>query len=139
MCDDQQYFEYNCPKVYVGLKCEYQDETKVRKPNNYTTTNNNEVKVTNYMSGVLGSWNDFYGKISISRVKDSAGNHVWSVSINKLYQGNIIANKKFTKTINNAIIKIVREKDIQPSLLLYILLLIRLVTCKKYNTSLIFV
>lgn len=101
MCDDQQYFEYNCPKVYVGLKCEYQDETKVRKPNNYTTTNNNEVKVTNYMSGVLGSWNDFYGKISISRVKDSAGNHVWTVSINKLYQGNIIANKKFTKTINN--------------------------------------
>ena len=101
MCDDQEYFEYNCPKVYVGLKCEYQDETKVRKPNNYTTTNNNEVKVTNYMSGVLGNWNDFYGKISISRVKDSAGNHVWTVSLNKLSQGNIIANKKFTKTINN--------------------------------------
>ena len=101
MCDDQEYFEYNCPKVYVGLKCEYQDETKVRKPNSYTTINNNEVKVTNYMSGVLGNWNDFYGKISISRVKDSAGNHVWTVSLNKLSQGNIIANKKFTKTINN--------------------------------------
>lgn len=101
MCDDQEYFEYNCPKVYVGLKCEYQDATKVKKPNSYTTTNNNEVKVTNYMSGVLGDWNDFYGKVSISRVKDKNGNHVWTVSINKLYKGTIIANKKFTKIINN--------------------------------------
>lgn len=101
MCDDQEYFEYNCPKVYVGLKCEYQDETKVKKPNSYTSTNNNEVKVTNYMSGVLGNWNDFYGKISISRIKDTAGNHVWTVSLNKLSNGTIIANKKFTKIINN--------------------------------------
>ena len=101
MCDDQEYFEYNCPKVYVGLKCEYQDETKVKKPNSYTSTNNNEVKVTNYMSGVLGNWNDFYGKISISRIKDNAGNHVWTVSLNKLSNGTIIANKKFTKIINN--------------------------------------
>ena len=100
MTDDQEYFEYNCPKVYVGLKCEYQDETKVRKPNSYTTNSNNEIKVTNYMSGVLGDWNDFYGKISISRIKDKNGNYVWTVSLNKLYKGTIIANKKFTKIIN---------------------------------------
>ena len=85
----------------MGLKCEYQDETKVKKPNSYTSTNNNEVKVTNYMSGVLGNWNDFYGKISISRIKDNDGNHVWTVSLNKLSNGTIIANKKFTKIINN--------------------------------------
>lgn len=98
--DNNEYYEYTQPKIYVGLKTLYEDTTKVPPPKSYSTGDGGNIKVTNYLGGQLGSWNDFYGDITVERKKDNVGNHIWTVNLRKIKDGVVVLNKKVSQTIN---------------------------------------
>lgn len=100
MYDDNKYYEYTYPMAQIGNRTVLKDNTKVPPPKHLTVTNasgdTTTVKVTNYMSGKLGDWNDFYGDWNISRKKDN-GNYIWEVSVTKIKDGVV---KKTQKEVN---------------------------------------
>lgn len=113
MYDDNEYYEYTYPKCNIGSRTVLKDNTKVPKPKSMTTTEDNgSVKVTNYMSGKLGDWNDFYGDWNISRKKVD-GNYIWEVSVTKIKDGVV---KKTLKKVN------IKYNDLPTSKLAYVAL-----------------
>lgn len=113
MYDDNKYYEYTYPKCNIGSRTVLKDNTKVPKPDSNTTTEDNgSVKVTNYMSGKLGDWNDFYGDWNISRKKVD-GNYIWEVSVTKIKDGVV---KKTLKKVN------IKYNDLPTSKLAYVAL-----------------
>lgn len=92
--DEQQYFEYTKPLVQIGNKIVLQDTTKVPKPNSSTVDDNGTLKTTNYLSGKLGDYNEFYGKVTLKRYKEN-GQYVWDVVLQKIVDGVV---KKTTAT-----------------------------------------
>lgn len=113
MYDDNEYYEYTYPKCNIGSRTVLKDNTKVPKPKSMTTTEDNgSVKVTNYMSGKLGDWNDFYGDWNISRKKVD-GNYIWEVSVMKIKDGVV---KKTLKKVN------IKYNDLPTSKLAYVAL-----------------
>lgn len=99
--DSNEYYEYTQPVVYVGMNTYWKDDTVVPPPKTYTTSSNNEVKINSYLSGVKGDWNDFYGAISLSRIKTRDGNYEWTLYLRKIHNGNIINSKHIKKIINS--------------------------------------
>lgn len=100
--DDNEYYEFNQPSITVGVNhILFKDSTIAPAPKSYKTESNGQVKYTNYLSGVYGSWNDFYGHISIERTKNSDGNYTWTYNISKLWNGSVILNKKGSLKIPN--------------------------------------
>lgn len=101
LCDENKWYEYTYPKIVIGNRTVLSDDTKVPPPKTTTTKTTDSdgkttVKVTNYLSGALGSWNDFYGKFELSRLKDKDGNCYWDASVYKLKEG--VVMKTSTKT-----------------------------------------
>lgn len=90
MYDDNKYYEYTYPLAEIGNRTVLKDNTKVPPPKHLTVTNasgdTTTVKVTNYMSGKIGDWNEFYGDWNISRKKVD-GNYIWEVSVTKIKDG----------------------------------------------------
>lgn len=90
MYDDNKYYEYTYPMAQIGNRTVLKDNTKVPPPKHLTVTNasgdTTTVKVTNYMSGKIGDWNEFYGDWNISRKKVD-GNYIWEVSVTKIKDG----------------------------------------------------
>lgn len=99
--DSNEYYEYTQPAVYVGMNTFWKDTTVVPPPKNYTTSSNNEVKINSYLSGEKGDWNDFYGAISLSRIKTQDGNYEWTLYLRKIQNGNIVNKQHIKKIINS--------------------------------------
>lgn len=101
LIDDNKWYEYTCPTFQIGNTVVLKDNTKVPPPKSGATSSgtadsSTTVKVTNYLSGALGNWNDFFGELKIKRTKDKAGNYIWEVKCNKLSAGVIV--KSMSKT-----------------------------------------
>ena len=115
MYDDNEYYEYTYPKCNIGSRTVLKDNTKVPKPDSNTTTEDSGlVKVTNYMSGKLGSWNEFWGTWTISRKKVS-NKYEWNVQVQKIKDGKVT---KTQKTLN------IKYSDLPTEALSYVVLYI---------------
>lgn len=118
MYDDNKYYEYTYPMAQIGNRTVLKDNTKVPPPKHLTVTNasgdTTTIKVTNYMSGKLGDWNDFYGDWNISRKKVD-GNYIWEVSVTKIKDG---VATKIQKEVN------IKYNDLPTGKLAYVALYI---------------
>ena len=102
LIDDNEYYEYTQPSITVGTNhVLYKDNTQVPAPKSYAENNNGTIKNTSYLSGAVGTWNDFYGNVTLERKKDSKGNYIWSYTINKISSGNIVNQKTGSLQLNN--------------------------------------
>ena len=102
LIDDNEYYEYTQPSITVGTNhVLYKDNTQVPAPKSYTENSSGSIKNTQYLSGTAGTWNDFYGNVTLERKKDSKGNYVWSYTINKISSGNIVNQKTGTLQLNS--------------------------------------
>ena len=101
LIDDNEYYEYTQPSITLGTnRVLYKDNTRVPAPKSYTENNNGTIKNTQYLSGAVGTWNDFYGNVTIERKKDSKGNYIWKYTINKIVNGNVVNQKTGTLQLN---------------------------------------
>ena len=76
--DASHYFEEISPNVYIGNRRVLNEEaTGTRRPDYQP-------------SGAIGRWNDLDGKFVIKREKNEAGRYLWTTSINKYKNGQII-------------------------------------------------
>lgn len=104
LIDDNRYYEYTHPKIYAGNRVILEDNTKVPPPKSGYKVQKNDgystIKVTNYLSGTLGDWNDFFGKMTIKRekVKD---NYEWSCEVIKIKDGSVIKKQSTTNIKSN--------------------------------------
>lgn len=102
LMDDNEYYEYTQPSITVGTNhVLYKDNTQVPAPKSYTENSSGSIKNTQYLSGAVGSWNDFYGNVTLERKKDSKGNYTWSYTINKISSGNVVNQKTGTLQLNS--------------------------------------
>lgn len=102
LIDDNEYYEYTQPSITVGTnRVLYKDNTQVPPPKTYTENSSGSIKNTQYLSGVAGTWNDFYGNVTLERKKDSKGNYIWNYTINKISSGNVINQKTGTLQLNS--------------------------------------
>lgn len=118
MYDDNEYYEYTYPKCNIGSRTVLKDNTKIPKPKSITTTEDSgSVKVTNYMSGRLGSWNEFWGTWTISRkkVSNKSNKYEWNVQVQKIKDGKVT---KTQKTLN------IKYSDLPTEALSYVVLYI---------------
>lgn len=100
--DDNEYYEYTQPSIIVGTNhILYKDNTQVPAPKSYTENSSGSIKNTQYLSGAVGSWNDFYGNVTLERTKDSKGNYTWKYTINKITNGNVVNQKTGTLQLNS--------------------------------------
>lgn len=100
--DDNEYYEYTSPSITLGtdtILC--RDSTLISPPKSYTETTTSGTKTTNYLSGAVGNWNDFYGTISLSRTRDKSGNFIWEFNIAKINNGIVEINKKGSLQLDN--------------------------------------
>ena len=99
MYDDNPYYEYTYPLAEIGGKVVLKDTTTVPKPNvKYETSGTDDditIKVTNKLSGRLGSWNEFWGTWTIRREKVS-GKYQWTVRVSKNVEGIITKTQAST-------------------------------------------
>lgn len=95
--DEQKYFEYTKPLVRIGSRTVLQDTTKVPKPKSSIVDDNGTLKTTNYLSGKLGDWNEFYGKVTLKRYKEN-NKYVWDVVVQKIVDG-VVKKTKATHNI----------------------------------------
>lgn len=116
MYDDNKWYEYTYPLAQIGTRTVLKDNTKVPAPKSITSTTGSgdsyTIKTTNYMSGKLGDWNDFYGEWNLTR-KKVAKKYVWEVSVSKIKDGNIV---KTSKQLN------IKYSDLPTNKLSYIVL-----------------
>ena len=79
LVDDNEWYEFNYPLATIGGKEFIKDNNVAPAPKIQTTNKVSDDKLTvtkDYMlSGKYGDWNDFHGKIGITRVNDAW--HVW--------------------------------------------------------------
>lgn len=102
LIDDNEYYEYTQPSITVGTNhVLYKDNTQVPAPKSYTENSSGSIKNTQYLSGTAGTWNDFYGNVTLERKKDSKGNYVWKYTLNKISSGNIVNQKTGTLQLNS--------------------------------------
>lgn len=102
LIDDNEYYEYTQPSITVGTNhVLYKDSTQVPPPKSYTENSSGSIKNTQYLSGAVGNWNDFYGNVTLERKKDSKDNYTWSYTINKIFSGNIVNQKTGTLQLNS--------------------------------------
>ena len=102
LMDDNEYYEYTQPSITVGTNhVLYKDNTQVPAPKSYTENSSGSIKNTQYLSGAVGSWNDFYGNVTLERKKDSKGNYTWKYTINKISSGNVVNQKTGTLQLNS--------------------------------------
>lgn len=102
LMDDNEYYEHTQPSITVGTNhVLYKDNTQVPAPKSYTENSSGSIKNTQYLSGAVGTWNDFYGNITLERKKDSKGNYTWSYTINKISSGNVVNQKTGTLQLNS--------------------------------------
>lgn len=97
MYDDNEWYEYTYPMAQIGTRTVLKDNTKVPAPRSITSTEGSNdsytIKTTNYMSGKLGDYNEFYGEWNIIRKKVN-GKYVWEVSVIKIKDGVIVKTNK---------------------------------------------
>ena len=102
MTDDNEWYEYTSPSITLGtntILC--RDSTLISPPKTYTETTTTGTKTTNYLSGAVGDYNDFYGTISLERTKDSNGNYTWTFNLAKIKNGVVEISKKGSLPLNN--------------------------------------
>lgn len=100
--DNNEYYEYVEPKIYIGSTLVLDDGKKCPSPR-IVKVKDSEGKVTQEKkveSGVFGDWNDLIGKIIITREKNSKGQYFWSAKVNKYVDGKL---KKSMKTSNSLV------------------------------------
>ena len=118
MYDDNAYYEYTYPKCSIGSRVVLKDNTTVPDPNKKysvsTSDGETTIKVTNKLSGRLGSWNEFWGTWTISRKKVN-GLYQWNVEVKKIKDG---AVTKTQKTLN------IKYSDLPTEALSYVVLYI---------------
>lgn len=112
--DEQKYFEYTKPLVRIGNRTVLKDTTKVPKPKSSIVDDNGTLKTTNYLSGKLGDWNEFYGKVTLKRYKEN-NKYVWDVVVQKIVDGVV---KKTMATHN------IKYTDLPTNKLAYVVLYI---------------
>lgn len=118
MYDDNAYYEYTYPKCSIGSRVVLKDNTTVPDPNKKysvsTSDGETTIKVTNKLSGRLGSWNEFWGTWTISRKKVS-NKYEWNVQVQKIKDGKVT---KTQKTLN------IKYSDLPTEALSYVVLYI---------------
>ncbi|WP_075841496.1 distal tail protein Dit [Clostridium perfringens] len=78
--DSSMYFECIEPNIYIGENRILNEEaTGTRLPDGEA-------------SGAIGRFNDFEGKLIIRREKNEAGRYLWSASVNKIKDGQLVAS-----------------------------------------------
>lgn len=97
MRDDSKYFEYTYPVCKIGAKTMLDEGDKVPPPKSESEVvtddkGNSTMKITNYLSGTYGSWNNFFGKLKVTRKKVGT-NFEWNFEICKIVDGKITKNK----------------------------------------------
>lgn len=100
--DDNEWYEYTSPSITLGtntILC--RDSTLLSPPKHYTETTTSGTKTTNYLSGAVGDYNDFYGTISLERAKDSKGNYIWTFNLAKIKNGVVEIAKTGSLPLNN--------------------------------------
>lgn len=102
--DFNEFYEYVEPQVFIGSHLVLDDGKNCPAPRKVDVKDSSG-KVTGskeMATGVFGDYNDFFGNVTIRREKNSAGQFLWSASINKVEHGKIIRNMSTTNAISNS-------------------------------------
>lgn len=102
--DTNEYYEYVEPKVYVGNSLVLDDGKNCPTPRKIDVKDDNG-KVTGQReveSGVFGEWNDLVGKIVIRREKNSAGTYLWTTTVYRYKNGQIVNSMTTKNSLSNS-------------------------------------
>lgn len=97
--DVNKYYEYSEPRVYIGNALVIDDGKNCPAPRKITSGENKEEREVE--SGVFGDWNDCDGKFVIRREKNGAGQHLWSASVYKYKNGQVIRTMSTSNSLSN--------------------------------------
>lgn len=87
--DDNKYFEYTRPEVQIGSRTVLKDTSKTPTPISKNVASSSGNKLTTYLSGAYGSWNNFNGTFTLQRKKVN-GNYTWNVTVQKKEDGKVV-------------------------------------------------
>lgn len=90
MVDDNQYYEYNKPSAYIGTDKVLFDDANAPSPRQVVVKGDNGNTNVNSASGTYGAWNDIDGSFIVTRTKNSDGMYLWTATILKYSNGEIV-------------------------------------------------
>lgn len=98
--DTNKYYEYNEPRIFFGNSLVVDDGKNAPSPRKITSGENNEEREVE--SGVFGDWNDCDGKFVIRREKNQAGQYLWSASVYKYQNGQIVRTMSTSNSLSSS-------------------------------------
>ena len=102
--DVNPYYEYVQPEGYIGTTPVIHDNQTCPEPNKQNIVDD-DGKVTGNQSvpsGAFGNWNDFVGKMIITRQKNSSNKYLWNMSMHKYVNGNLVRSLGTENYISNS-------------------------------------
>lgn len=88
MYDQNLYYEYSRPDCKIGNTIVLQESSNPPAPKaDWESDGSGNIKVTNYLSGAYGDWNDGWNHFICTRKKDSSGNYVWNFTVQHIVGG----------------------------------------------------
>lgn len=101
--DTNEYYEYVEPKVYIGNNLVLDDGKNCPSPRKIDVKDD-DGKVTGQReveSGVFGEWNDLVGKIVIRREKNASGTYLWTSTVYRYKNGQIVNSMTTRNALSN--------------------------------------
>lgn len=89
--DASEWFESIDPHLFIGDSMVLEEDAMSTNPRQEAVGEGDNIEYQNAVSGAVGRWNDWNGKLVIRREKNSAGQFLWSASIYKTENGRVVA------------------------------------------------